>query len=185
MTFSESFETQWKSFSDYIVSALINCKGSIAFKMSEEAAKCYKNQSLRWEMSGQYNAEWLKALRAADPAAAEQFEKTLKGFSFEQVEDPKSGSGTSGLVNGAIILAAGAAGFGIGALMKLPVVGKIIAVIAAAVLGCVACSKMNAGRKDKLEDAAIDAYEKQLSQLGQRLLSVVKRADGKEPAGLL
>ena len=144
--------------------------------------KIYKNEILRWSVEGQYNEEWMSALRKAEPGTAEDFVKELNAFQFQKVE--VSSNNLQGIVGIASAAAGAVLGAGAGLIFKFGAIPLIATGIGTAVVGGVVGSKISNSQKEKYVDAEINSYKKQLDELGEKLLKTVKKADGKEPLGI-
>ena len=173
MSFTEEFRIQWNSFSDYMVSDMVKTSMNGQEIDPASVSRLYSNEILRWSLQGQYNAQWLNTLRAADAPAADAFLKTLEQFRFDEVEAPKSGVA---LMVG-LACAGGAIGLGIGLLSKFMWFVSAAACVAGAVAGWIVGSKISAGKKEKEADAVIESYKIQLAELGDRLSDIIRQAE--------
>lgn len=173
MSFAKDFQVQWTSFTDYIVSRLIEKSTGSASDLYQTATSAYNNEILRWTLDGQYNAEWLNDLKNKDAAVAERFLSQLEGFRFHKAASQKPSSAVS------IALAGGGAlvGVGAGLLLHLSVFPVIGIGVAAAAIGGIAGSKVSEKKITEAANTEIDAYKKQLKDLGNELLDIVSRAD--------
>lgn len=180
MSFSSIFQEQWTSFTDYLVSCLINESSSVNPRLYETACTVYRNEILRWSMEGQHNAAWLKELEKADSGTAAAFVQQLQSFQFKEETSAKASKiPTLVLASGGGIAGAGAA-----LLLKWSVFPIIITTVVGAIAGGVGGKKMADNKMKVGTEGVIDAYSLQLQTQGERLLNIVKQADGKEPLGL-
>ena len=168
------------SFTDYLISCGIKDSTSANANPYATASSVYKNEILRWELDGQYNAEWFKELKKADPTVAACFSDELHGFQFRKVEAPSFSNALSFILpgGGAVI------GVGAGLLFNLGVFPTIAAGAALAILGGFVGFRLSDNKKKSMASSEMDAYKKQLKDLGDRLTSIVEQANGKEPFGL-
>lgn len=180
MSFSDDFTAQWASFTDYLISCLIKDSASVKANPYATASSVYKNEILRWELDGQYNAEWLKELKKADPTVAARFSEELHGFQFRKVEAPSSSNAMNYILlgGGAVI------GVGAGLVFNLGVFPTIAAGAVLAILGGFAGFRISDNKKKSVASSEMDAYKKQLKDLGDRLTGIVEQANGEESFGL-
>ena len=180
MSFSNDFTIQWTSFTDYLISCMIKDSMSVNANPYNAASSAYKNEILRWELDGQYNAEWLKELKKADPDTATRFSEELHGFQFQKAEAASSPKSLSYVLPGGSAVV----GVGVGLILKLGLFPTIAAGAALAALGGFAGLRLSDNKKKTAANSEMEAYKKQLKELGDRLSVIVEQANGKEPFGL-
>lgn len=180
MSFSNDFNAQWLSFSNYLVSGMVIDSTKANTDLYESLSSVYKNEILRWSLEGQYNAQWLDELRKADSAVADQFNEELQNFRFQRAEVKKS----KNILGFALFGGGAVVGIGVGLMLKwgtLPIAG---AGTVMALIGGVVGNRISENKSKAVIDSEIDVYTIQLKNLGEKLLNIVKQADGKEPIGM-